>query len=562
MPSRSTETTVLGTILILGLAIRLWGIDFGLPHLNTRPDETGITVIALSFFSGDLNPHFFRYPSLYFYLLACIYGVFVAIRLLLGSTVDELITEIAVDPSNYVLISRAVSALFGTFTLLAVYNLGRVFVDRLTGIVAAALMAACYLHARESHFGLLDVTMTFWIVMASTWVLKTEKQPDARASLVGGLFTGLAASTKYAGIFLGFSMAIAWIGRAWQHGSRNIGCLFSEAYRSPVLRRFTIGAAIGFLAFTPFSLLDFSTFLSDIRAESKHLRTGHAGLTGEIGLIYHLRVSLYYGVGLPVLLAALVGVVSAWRSNPITTLTIMAFPIVYFVVAGAGRTVFVRYMVPLTPYLCLFAAVGVMDLARRWGRQSLVYVLALSAVISVPSLYRIYHANRLLAETDSRLIAAEWIQENIPEGHSIVQSGTDWARVEVPPSRTTLEARIEESRQRGRRGRRLQVQLDHTSPDAGYDLIQHSESNPVWDRDRLPDYAILQDSPFFVYASVSDAWTAWLSEHYVETHAIEGLTSEVAVYDHIDAQFLPYAGFGDETRPGPNITIYRRKDLE
>ncbi|MFT7695823.1 MAG: hypothetical protein ACI8P2_004459, partial [Candidatus Latescibacterota bacterium] len=66
----------LSVILLLGLWLRLWGLDFGLPNIYCRPDETILVHRALAIASGDLNPHFFNYPSFQFYLLAIVYGIY------------------------------------------------------------------------------------------------------------------------------------------------------------------------------------------------------------------------------------------------------------------------------------------------------------------------------------------------------------------------------------------------------------------------------------------------------------------------------------------------------
>src|SRR6476646_8892051 len=55
-------------VLALALALRLIGLRYGLPHVY-NPDEVAIMSRALAFAKGDLNPHNFLYPTLYFYLL-------------------------------------------------------------------------------------------------------------------------------------------------------------------------------------------------------------------------------------------------------------------------------------------------------------------------------------------------------------------------------------------------------------------------------------------------------------------------------------------------------------
>src|SRR5437016_4115510 len=59
---------ILGGTLLLGLALRLVGLDFGLP-LQLHPDEHTQVDAALRILGGDLNPHFFRYPGFFIYQL-------------------------------------------------------------------------------------------------------------------------------------------------------------------------------------------------------------------------------------------------------------------------------------------------------------------------------------------------------------------------------------------------------------------------------------------------------------------------------------------------------------
>src|SRR6187397_3705279 len=62
---RHRTAVLLGLILVAGTVARFWGLGFGLPHPNCRPDEGAIASIAGGLFHGDLNPHSFNYPALF-----------------------------------------------------------------------------------------------------------------------------------------------------------------------------------------------------------------------------------------------------------------------------------------------------------------------------------------------------------------------------------------------------------------------------------------------------------------------------------------------------------------
>jgi hypothetical protein len=67
-------------VLFLGAIVRYWGIMFGLPESFCRPDEEIIVNTTLKFFQGDFNPDFFRYPTLYMYLLYAVFKMYLFIQ--------------------------------------------------------------------------------------------------------------------------------------------------------------------------------------------------------------------------------------------------------------------------------------------------------------------------------------------------------------------------------------------------------------------------------------------------------------------------------------------------
>lgn len=60
------EVVALLVVMAIAMALRLWGISFGLPYTYI-PDEPGYVAVALKMLhTGDLNPHWFQVPSLSF----------------------------------------------------------------------------------------------------------------------------------------------------------------------------------------------------------------------------------------------------------------------------------------------------------------------------------------------------------------------------------------------------------------------------------------------------------------------------------------------------------------
>jgi hypothetical protein len=105
---------LLVAVLVLALALRLKGVGWGLPFSFVNADESVVVPKAFGVARGGLNPQFFYYPSLFFYLLGGVYllaapglwAVQHANPLAMGSFV--------VDAGPYFLLARLFSVAAGT----------------------------------------------------------------------------------------------------------------------------------------------------------------------------------------------------------------------------------------------------------------------------------------------------------------------------------------------------------------------------------------------------------------------------------------------------------------
>src|SRR5258707_14878189 len=75
----------LAAIVAIAAVARFWGLSFGLPHTNTRPDETIVIDVALSFLRGNLKPRFYDYPWLFMWLLAGLYLLYYTLGRMTGA---------------------------------------------------------------------------------------------------------------------------------------------------------------------------------------------------------------------------------------------------------------------------------------------------------------------------------------------------------------------------------------------------------------------------------------------------------------------------------------------
>ena len=120
------ENLILMLIILLGLLVRFWGINFGLP-LELHSDEHIFIMHALKFGTGDFNPHDFLYPSLTYYLLFILFGFYFVFGYIVGlfHSPSDFATLYFTDPSSFYIIGRSLMALFGGATVFIVYLMGK-----------------------------------------------------------------------------------------------------------------------------------------------------------------------------------------------------------------------------------------------------------------------------------------------------------------------------------------------------------------------------------------------------------------------------------------------------
>ena len=153
-------SVLLVLILLIALALRVWGSGFGLPaYTRYHPDEHALVERAAEIlWTGDWNLQRFNYPPAYAYVQAIGYAIY----FLYGVTQDLWLYLPTFIVPNYYQVGRLLTAVFGTLTVLVVYLTGRQFSGRRTGLLAAALLGGNYLHIIHSHYATFDVMVGFW----------------------------------------------------------------------------------------------------------------------------------------------------------------------------------------------------------------------------------------------------------------------------------------------------------------------------------------------------------------------------------------------------------------
>lgn len=443
--------SVLVGLFVLALVLRLIGISWGLPSrehwYSYHPDEAQMlaAIASIDFFQGELNPHFFNYPSLYIYLSAFVHLLASGIGIVRDAPSNDPV-QMALFARELLLSARVVTALLGAATAPLVYLIVRQIGGYKIGILAGLMMAALPGHVQHSHFATVDVAATFFVTL-SLWLSVRALQESAerrwriKQLLWSGFIAGLAAATKYnAGLVLCAPLI------AWLFLRRSEELTFSGFLK-------VIGLCLlGFLIGCPFAILDFPTFWGDGKNVGVayelfvHPRQGHGDVFQETGngWIYHLTFNAPFLLTWPLLIAAVVGIIRTRIIRRPETCMLFAWCALYFFALGFSQVRFLRYLLPLAPTVCVFAACGLLALRS----QQLTVARVVGALVLLVTVWGARDVLYPLMLPDPRDRAAEWLEQRAPIGTTLGLPGAPWfysppfSPLDSPPYRSLSSAQL------------------------------------------------------------------------------------------------------------------------
>ena len=375
-------------VLLLALALRLWGIGWGLPDSNHafsyHPDESMVVGSALLQPGQNLlDTNFYNYGS-----LVSLTDRFLMLATGLGNT--------PVPSTAALLLARCVTVAYGVGTCALLVALGRRLEKPGVGLSAAALYAVAPLAVQHGHFATVDVAATFWVT-ASLFAALTPQPPlptSARSSLPlwergslfwCGLLAGLAAATKYnAGLVLLAGIIAILLNplRSEERAKAGEGRRLSGGERQLKPLALLLGAALlGFLLGCPGALVNFPTFFGQLTDELKHSRNPDEYFVGQLAALYWPTLGLLAALGSPLWL---VGVGRALVSRTKTELVLLAFVLPYLLLICVSANQYIRYALPILPALCwLIASLPWKPLTALTGAVSLAFSVALCSVMAL-----------------------------------------------------------------------------------------------------------------------------------------------------------------------------------
>lgn len=402
MRSRSSFLLI---ILFLGLLLRVWGVNFGLPF-QFHQDEPMMVNHAMAFGTGDLNPHYFIIPPLTSYLLFIFYGLYYMVLSVLGAIqgAEAFAVSFFSDPTPFYLIGRIVAGVIPSIlSVFLIYKLALKFFSRKAAIYASLVMALTFLNVVNAHYIYADNLMVMFTILAYIAIADIITSSRGKDYILAGFMTGIATAAKYNAALLIVPFLLAHF---TNRERKNLNILL-----------FAGSGIAAFIIFNPYSVLDFKFFLESV--------TGRI-MGGYMGWTYHMVYSMFEGLGFSASILALAGAVIFLLKERRKAVFLISFPLVFYLHLVIRSQQYSRYALVLIPFFALFLAFLFYDyfLPRLKSKAAKLLIIVISFLVIVPTTIKSVKADMLFTSLDTRSEATKWIEDALPPSTRIAVDHT------------------------------------------------------------------------------------------------------------------------------------------
>jgi hypothetical protein len=438
------QRVTLATILLISIALRFSGLDWGVRSLETfELDGQGVSVNSAGF-NADADalhraaeslsqkyyaevdyagqPYLFNsYGTAFLYLYRA--------AGFLGSLVVDFdpFVQAAYDANLTRLSGRWVSALAGVGLVWVTWLIGMRLMG-FAGAVAAGLIAAVLpMSVQAAHLATVDGLLALWYGFALWASLRVLDRGEWQDYLVAGVCIGLAVATKINGLFLLLPLSLAHLLR--QPGSPSLKGVW-KAFVSPRIYGAIGVSLLTWIVLTPASILEWEAYFTPSFAGPYHVNfslrkaseaaSAHRGwlhLEGASTYLHHPFQIFPLGMGWTIQLALLAGItLAAVRRSPGILLVAVSFLVYYLLIARLPDKP-IRFFVPLAAYVSILVSYPLVHFCRQ--RSLALVAVAILGIALEPAARSSALAN-VYGRPDSRVAAAQWIQDNIPYGGKLM----------------------------------------------------------------------------------------------------------------------------------------------
>ncbi|MEQ1896943.1 MAG: glycosyltransferase family 39 protein [Vicinamibacterales bacterium] len=419
-------------LTVLSLAVFSIGLAWGLPtatrqgrDISWAPDDLAplqpLTEIhhILAGSPDELQDRWLAYPLFHHFVLGAVYAPYLGVEWLTGGFAHPT----AAFPYGFseperafralTILARLVSVGFSAGLVMLAFHIGRVLWDAMTGVVAGAIVLVQYPFHYYSKTATLDVPYLFWSAIGMLYFAKLlVGEPTGRRFAVLGAAAGLAAATKDQAAMLFLPVALLPILLRRLDG------------RWPAARQMGLLVACGLAtyAFGSGLVVDHERYVAHIGwlvDGTAQKLVGYRGwypwtLEGQLEHTEAMGQGLVRFMG-PVLVAAAVLGVAHLAATDRRRL-LFGLPVLSYIAAFLipVHLLMLRFLLPVSFALAVFAAYGLVTARRRWVRGPILGGVLLAVALLPPAVTSAGVLRELL--NDTRTDAEDWLATHASSG--------------------------------------------------------------------------------------------------------------------------------------------------
>jgi hypothetical protein len=365
---------------------RFYKLDWGNGYFF-HPDENNMTSSVLQMNSDNFNPHFFAYGQFPLFL--------------------TYFTTPKHDFSTIALTLRFWSAVFSSFSVLFFYLVGlQVFKSKKNAFIFTLLIIFTPGLIQSSHFGTTESILVFVFIANIFLSIKIFDKFNYKYLFLAALISGIGLATKITSVFFLVPIFLSFLFRFLQNRQ------FSKFLFHSFL--FFIFVILIGIIFSPFNLLDFSSFLSSIKYEIQ-VANGQIPVfytnqfISTLPYFFQFQKIFPYTNGIPVLVFSLFGLFFIPKKSKKFLLVTISV-LIFFLFQGQLYVKWTRFMAPIF-FVFPFLSVYFFQKIKPVFLQKTLILIAI-----MPGIFFL----RTYVNLDIRVQASNWINQNIPKNSQIL----------------------------------------------------------------------------------------------------------------------------------------------
>jgi hypothetical protein len=426
----------------MAFLLRIWGI-----WNADSTDEYNEIFEALRVCSGNLN--FERwFKRFYLYILSLEYGIYYILGWISGVFEGpiDFAAKVVRDMDPLFIIARTNSVIFGTTAIFITYLIGKSLYSKSAGIIASLFLCLNVVNIELSHYARVDATLCLVILLSFYYIIKIYNdgpQLESKYYILAGLFAGIAFQTKIPAVILIIPFCVAHISKYLE------ASVLARIFSKKILwfgLTFILGLIIGnpAILFAPVKFVS-SLFHFGVNVYTTPLAESKSD---HIGFVAYL-IYFYKEFGLMLFLFFGYSICNAIISKRKDDLLLLSFIVPFYLLMGATYyKVSFSYMIPIMPFIYVLIARHLIDLSKKISlpRKASKGVLVIMIVIlAAHQAVESMNFELSLSGKNTRVLAKEWIELNIPYGSKILMDSgktINSAAPKIAEDSTSIKRRI------------------------------------------------------------------------------------------------------------------------